>query len=482
MFFLGVICIIVLWHIASLSYSSFILPDPFTTFQTLFSLVQTPAFWQEFLNTLLKTLLGLGLSLGIGIPIAFLSGLFKHADKFIRPFVLFLQSAPVVSYIAIMMLWFGIGFYTPVFVAFVVLVPSVIINVSEGIRSTDKKLLEMAKVYKIKNSDIMKYIYIPSLIPFMISTLKIVSGTLWKSIVVGEFLAGSKGLGYSLSMARSTLSTDKVFAYTIFLIIMGITYEKLILKINIKPKFKIKSLKKEDYKKEIDAAEIELQNISKNFDKLQVLENINLKFEKSKIYALCGPSGTGKTTLLNIIAKIIETSNGNMRNTAKSMSYIFQDERLIPWLNSKDNIKLINKNIDLYEIETVLKDLKILEKINVFPDELSGGMKKRLNLARGILNYPDLFILDEPFSSLDIKTKHNIIKDFLKLKKKYNFTVIIVSHDPFEISELADEVIFIDKFPANIVKKMNFKNALLRSEKENEKIYLDVKKEIISNN
>lgn len=482
MSFIGLFIFVLIWHIASLSYNDFVLPGPFTTIVSLIELFQTPLFWSDFINTLSKTIYGLVLSVIIGIPLGLIIGINKKIYNLFRPMIMIIQSAPIISYIVIAMLWFGIGFYTPIFIAFLVLFPIVVLNISQGVISTDKKLLDMAKVYKVNFKNIVKYIYLPSLVPFLLSTLQIMSGTLWKSVVVGEFLAGSQGIGYSMSFAKSSLNTEKVFAYTIFLIFMGIIYEKVIMSFNIQPKIKIKKDFKNSKKIKIEPSKILLKNINKRFDDLIVLNNLNLSFEKSKTTVICGFSGIGKTTIIKIISQLLKPESGEIINSSNRISYIFQDERLIPWLNCNDNIKFVNPNVSEKEKISIFKLLRLDEKIKSYPYELSGGMAKRLNLARALLYYPDLLLMDEPFSSLDIRIKTEIIKDFIVIKNKYDFTVIMVSHDPYEISLLADNVIFLDNKPAEIIESMEYKEAKFRSQEENEKIYKEVKNIMINKN
>ncbi|MDN5343552.1 MULTISPECIES: ATP-binding cassette domain-containing protein [Oceanotoga] len=445
MFLIGISLFIIIWFIISLFYSPLILPSPILTFKTLFSLFITQDFWINYFDTLLKSIIGFSLSIIIGIPIGLLAGIKNNFYKMIRPIVMILQGAPVISYIAITMLWFGIGFYTPVFVSFIIILPTLILNISEGIKSTDTKLLEMANIYKVSKSYIYKYIFLPSIIPFLISSLKIISGTLWRSIVAGEFLAGSKGIGYSLALAKSTLNTEEVFAYTIFLILNGIIFEKLILKLNFKPKISLKNNKIIKSKNINKNNELILKNVSKCFNNKYVLKNFSYDFSQNIIYCIAGESGIGKTTILKIISGLLPSSSGELISSKKRLSYIFQEDRLIPWLNVKDNIKFVSPNISDKKIKDILSSLNIYDSLEKYPEELSGGMKKRVNIARAISYNSDIILMDEPFSSLDIKNKNNIIKDFKNTIFNKNLKIILVSHEPFEIANLAQEIIVLEE-------------------------------------
>lgn len=459
MYLLGIVTFLVVWHVISLFYTNLILPGPFITVETLFNLLRDSTFWTQFLNTFFKSLTGLFVSLGLGIPLGFLAGLNKKFDDFIRPTVMFFQGAPIVSYIAISMLWFGIGFYTPVFVAFVVIFPTIVFNISNGIRSTDKNLIEMAKLYKIPNNLIRKYIYFPSIIPFIVSTLKIISGTLWRAIVVGEFLAGAYGIGYSLSLSKATLKTEEVFAYTIFLIIVGIIFEKSLLKINLNPKISIKkSLSYTPIKKSKNIKDIEFNNVSFSYNDNTVIKDLNLKIETNNTTALIGESGSGKTTILYLLSKHRKNFRGNILNVPNKISFVYQDDRLIPWLNVNDNIKIVNPNLKDTDIKDYLSMMNIDNKQFIYPEKLSGGMKKRVNIARALAYNPELLLLDEPFSSLDLKTKYNLIEDLIEIFSEKNITTLIVSHDPYEISEISDRIYLLSSKEKNIIWEQNLEN------------------------
>ncbi|WP_129409104.1 ABC transporter permease [Marinitoga lauensis] len=164
---IGIILLIFIWWIISfITNNNLLIPFPQNVFLEMLNLLGETTFYLDLLNTFLKIIMGFFISMIIGIPIGFISGLSKTFFEIFRPFLMIIQSSPVVSYIAIAMLWFGIGFYTPVFVAFMVIFPIIVLNISEGIASTDKKLLEMAKVFKVSKKNIFLKIYIPSLLPF----------------------------------------------------------------------------------------------------------------------------------------------------------------------------------------------------------------------------------------------------------------------------------------------------------------------------
>ena len=145
----------------------------------------------------------------------------------------------------------------------------------------------------------------------------------------------------------------------------------------------------------------------KNFNSLNILKNFNLEIKNNEVLAIVGPSGIGKSTLLNILSGNDTDFEGQIkinRNISdKKMSFIFQAHNLLPWLTALENVLLICnkhslKNNSAYEI---LNEVGLKDFINVYPNNLSGGMKRRVSIARAFVNKPNILLMDEPFVSLE---------------------------------------------------------------------------------
>lgn len=165
---------------------------------------------------------------------------------------------------------------------------------------------------------------------------------------------------------------------------------------------------------------------------------------------LCGPSGCGKTTLLNIISGIETLTSGSIEVASNKIAYVFQDDRLIPWKTALQNILFVMENPDSSIAKRILKTVELENFENIKPSKMSGGMRKRLNLARALVVKPQLVLMDEPFSSVDLKTKFSLM-DFLKsLLRGEIESALIVSHDPEEAAVLGDKIIIIGGRPSTI--------------------------------
>lgn len=206
---------------------------------------------------------------------------------------------------------------------------------------------------------------------------------------------------------------------------------------------------------------IELKNISKNFGNLQVLKDFNISFEQNKISCLFGPSGVGKTTIANIIAKLIPIEVGCISGVENAFySYVFQEPRLLEWYSVYDNIDFVLK--DLFDFEkrkkitnNYIDMVELSDYKNYKPKALSGGMAQRVSLARAFAYPSDILIMDEPFKGLDVKLKQEMILSFQKLWLESKRTVIFITHDIDEAISLSNTIFIIKNRPVEIIKTID---------------------------
>ena len=192
-----------------------------------------------------------------------------------------------------------------------------------------------------------------------------------------------------------------------------------------------------------------IKNINFKYNDNEIYKNFNIEFKRGKINCIIGKSGCGKTTLLNYISQKYCFEN-------KKIAFVFQNDNLIPWENIYVNLKIIakqyfDKEKIEKEIDKILKDIGLIEFKNSYPNELSGGMRQRINFARALIGGPDIILMDEPFKSLDIKSKHEMINLVMELRKKSIVTIILVTHSIDEIIKLSDIVYLLGGRPVRIL-------------------------------
>ncbi len=199
---------------------------------------------------------------------------------------------------------------------------------------------------------------------------------------------------------------------------------------------------------------LEISHLNKSYGGKCILNDINLRVNQSEIVCILGKSGAGKTTLLRMIAGIESPDQGHLKNHFKRMAYVFQEDRLLPWLTAKDNIALVNDNLSDQAINTYLEMMSLTDSGDKMPDELSGGMRQRVSIARAYAYQPHLLLMDEPFKSVDIKLKKAMIESLLDLWQTYHNAIIMVTHDIEEALKMADRIILVGGNPTRIVKEI----------------------------
>ena len=204
---------------------------------------------------------------------------------------------------------------------------------------------------------------------------------------------------------------------------------------------------------------VNLENVSLNLNNLNILNNISFSLNKKEVVSIVGPSGSGKSSILRIIAGLSKPSEGyvyfyrklissneNMIPTGlRKIALMFQEDVLFPHLTVFKNISFGIENKSSNEKDQLvahyLKEFNLLEKKNSFPNSLSGGEKQRVALARVLITEPKVLLMDEPFSNLDSNLRKEICKYTLEKLKKNNIPVIFVTHDIEEAMSISDKII-----------------------------------------
>ncbi len=216
---------------------------------------------------------------------------------------------------------------------------------------------------------------------------------------------------------------------------------------------------------------IKINNVKKSFKQndyqsLLVLDNVKLELYEGEIVALLGKSGSGKSTLLRIITGLVSPTDGEViyrgnkvTGPAKGLAMVFQGFAIMPWLTVLQNVELGLEAQGVPKNERRSRALKAIDIVGLdgfesaYPKELSGGMKQRVGFARALVVEPDVLLMDEPFSALDVLTADNLRSDLLDLwqSKKTNIkNILLVTHNIAEAATLADRIIVFGPSPSNV--------------------------------
>lgn len=214
-----------------------------------------------------------------------------------------------------------------------------------------------------------------------------------------------------------------------------------------------------------ESGSIRIEHLNKVFQvnkqPMEVLKDINLQIDPGEFITIVGHSGCGKSTLLKIICGLVPYENGTVERNGHKVEgpgpkcgMVFQDHRLLPWLKIKDNVgfgidylpkaqreELIQKHIDLVGLHGFE---------NSYPGQLSGGMSQRAAIARGLVNNPDILLLDEPFGALDALTRIQMQKEIRRIQQEQKTTMVMVTHDIDEAIVLGNRIVVMSARPGEV--------------------------------
>lgn len=197
------------------------------------------------------------------------------------------------------------------------------------------------------------------------------------------------------------------------------------------------------------------------------LQNVNLKIHKGEFVSLIGHSGCGKSTVLNIVAGLYQATTGGVVLAGKEVNepgperaVVFQNHSLLPWLTAYQNVELAVKRVfkgkktkaEMKDwIEHNLELVHMTHALHKRPDEISGGMKQRVGIARALAMEPQVLLMDEPFGALDALTRAHLQDSLMEIQKELNNTVIMITHDVDEAVLLSDKIVMMTNGPSATV-------------------------------
>lgn len=210
-------------------------------------------------------------------------------------------------------------------------------------------------------------------------------------------------------------------------------------------------------------SKVTLRNVSKSFEELVAIKDLDLMVEDDELVCILGPSGCGKTTVLRLIAGLEQATEGEIFENGRQVSepgsdrgMVFQEFALFPWRTVQKNVEFGLELKGISRNERKEKAERYIDLVNLegfedsYPHELSGGMKQRVGIARALANEPDVLLMDEPFGSLDAQTRNIMQRELLRIWERAKITVIFVTHSVDEAVYLADRIVILTARPGTV--------------------------------
>ena len=501
---IGIICVwIALWAVAAWAIGSpVILASPLETAEALVAAVSTPTFWLAIGGTLWHVGAGLVAACLLGCVMGILAARWRAFDAFINPAMHFVKSAPIVCFIVLMLVWFGSTYVDFAAVVLAVL-PVYFFSMYEAYQQRDAKLVAMLRVFRVPFARRMRLFEWPSVRPFFTQSTKIAVGMSWKSGVTAELIGLTfSSIGEQIYLGKLTLDTAGLLMWTFVIVVLGWACEKAILA--LVARIGAGDMHALDVRAENGGVsapamvDVQARGIDKSFGDLRVLREFSYDFKAGSRTCLMAPTGTGKTTLLNVLLGIEKPDAGSIeaslpvanvanvtnaagaadvadatsaadappaadaadatpaanvksavavksaafipREKALAYSVVFQEARLLGEVSSVQNVSLIAPTSP-ERAATLLTSLLDESALDALPAELSGGMKRCVEICRALAAPSNCVIMDEPFAGLDDATKQRAIA--LIERELAGRTLILVTHDRADAEVLGCDVVAV---------------------------------------
>lgn len=438
---------LLLWQLVAVRTDNpILLASPAEVLKVFFENIQSGSFLQIAGSSFMRIGLGFLTALLSGMLLGALSCRFSPVEEIFAPVITVMKSVPVASFVVILLIWFGSSRLS-FFISFLIVFPSIYVSTMAGVKSTDRKLLEMAEVFQVSGLHRFWYLYRPAMMPCIYGSLKVSLGMSWKSGVAAELIGlPEHSLGERLYLSKIYLDTAGLFAWTLTIVLLSMIFEALVLflfrsfcsflpghKKNVRMLAEMRRAEgrlwgaaaemqnteeKTETKQEAErraaraCTEIQIQNLSKSYGEEQVLSGVELSLKAGGRYLLMAPSGAGKTTLLRLLMGLETADGGRISGLEqKKLGVVFQEDRLCEACDVITNIllaaeaggrkkqqlrrEIIREASELLPAECLIKPVR----------ELSGGMRRRVCLLRAVCSGGDVLILDEPFNGMDEQTR-----------------------------------------------------------------------------
>ena len=423
---------LLVWQLASMAVGSeLLLAGPAAVLVRLAQLVPTAAFWSTVGFSLARIAAGFAAAFVLGLLLGLAAHRWHALAELLAPAVSFLKSVPIVCVIVLLLMWVG-SVRVSAIAVFLAVFPAIYFSVLEGRAAANPSLGELLRVMGVPGWRRFLADTWQQLLPYLVATCRNACGMAWKAGVAAELIGSPRGsLGERIYQAKLLLETGDLFAWTIVVVALSWACEKAFLAllratggwalaVSVPRPAAVQ-------RRQPAPAGILLDNVTLGYDGAPVA-TCNLALAPGSRTVLADPSGAGKTTLVRTVCGLLAPLSGRVQAPgAGELSAQFQDTRLVEAMTAEQNVLLCSAGaLSADEAHTLLEELLPKDALGKPVSELSGGQRRRVELARALAHPGAAVVLDEPFASLDAAS-HQAAAAFV-LRHLGGRTLLVASH------------------------------------------------------
>ncbi|MGP1594669.1 MAG: ATP-binding cassette domain-containing protein [Treponema sp.] len=479
-----------LWQILALIINQpIILPRIEVIGASIYSIISEVHFFQTTGSTIARIAVTIVFDTIFAFIFGIVAGISERCEAFFTPFETAVRAVPTMGVLLISLIWFR-SEVTPIFVSTLIALPILYRGVVNGVKNIDSRLKIMSDSFCVPFFRALFLLYLPAIRPSVVTAYSTALGLLVKVMVTAEVLSQPRfGIGTEFQIARAQLDTAAIFAWSCIVIGLaaGIEYLNTLLHTvcckkdaavlpvqnntavkTVPPAAAGSEAEKDcscipDMCGSVDSgcslfppefsqgSAVSIENLSFSFGNMPVFTDFSHCIAGGEVTCILGKSGRGKTTLLFLIAGLLVPQKGTVKIAQHyaGKSFAYQDLRLIPHLTAEENIRYVLP-LPFHSPKAVRLAFRYLAAFGLagfehfLPHQLSGGMQRRVSLARALAYPSGIILLDEAFDSLDAQTKESVSSLFFDITRRQKRTAVCVTHDAGFARTVADTVIHIE--------------------------------------
>ena len=441
------------WFVAATGVRPQVLPSPLRVAEQGWAAREQ--IWANTVPTLQVTAVGFAVSLALGWMIAIAVDFSPWLRRALTPLLVVSQTLPIIAIAPLLIIWFGFGLLPKVVVIALVTFFPVAIGLIEGFASTPRAATNLLRSMGASRWQRFRLVRLPQAMPSFFTALRIGITYAVTGAIFAEYVGATAGLGIYMSLQKNSFRTDLVLAAVVVTAVLSVTLFALT--------FVVQRLVIPGIGRSTGVADLQVDGLRKAYGELPVLDGVSFTVGRGEFVAVIGPSGCGKSTLFDVVAGLEPPDGGrvlvdgtDVTGRTDAFAYMPQQDLLFPWRTVLDNTTLglevagVRRRAARERARPLFAEFGLAGFEGARPGELSGGMRQRAALLRTVVQERPVLLLDEPFGALDALTRADMQLWLSTVRARFDWTVVLVTHDIREALFLADRVVVLDPRPTTV--------------------------------